>query len=444
MSKNENMKTKLLLNLVALALLVPFTAFAQTDVVGVRMWPAPDNTRLVFDVNGPVEHNIFALEGPDRLVIDLKDTRLATDVEQPTDKNGLLTAIRYATRDRNDLRIVLDLAAPVRPKTFNLKPNDQYGYRLVIDLFDSRGQIANAPSQPRSLASEEQRPVVIAIDAGHGGEDPGAMGPHRTREKDVVLAIARQLEKLVSAEYGMQPLMIRDGDYFIKLGDRVKKARDNRADFFVSIHADAFHDARARGASVYMLSRNGASSTHAKMLADKENDSDLIGGVSLDDKDDLVASVLLDLSLTAKNEVSFDVAQRVLSQLDGVSTLHRRAVERAGFRVLKSPDLPSILVETAFISNPKEERKLKDPRYQRQMAAAIMDGIRSYFKENPPRDTILAALAKQRHVISRGDTLSTIAHRYRVDLDTLRSVNGLHSNLLKVGDTLRIPASSDG
>jgi N-acetylmuramoyl-L-alanine amidase len=267
------------------------------------------------------------------------------------------------------------------------------------------------------------------------------MGPRRTREKDVVLAIARKLYALVEKEPGLKPVMIRDGDYYIGLRKRVEIARKHKADLFVSIHADSFRDHRARGASVYTLSRSGATSEQARLLAEKENSSDLIGGVSLDDKDDLLASVLLDLSQTATIEASTDVASRLLSGLKRLGKVHKSRVEQAGFRVLKSPDLPSILVETAFISNPEEERKLRSSSHQYRMASAIMSGIRGYFVDNPPPGTILAQ-AKRKHITARGDTLSGIARAYRVSLDSLRTYNGLHSNELRVGQVLRIPSGS--
>lgn len=431
--------------LIALLLLCITTPnWAANAVNGLRMWPAPDHTRLVFDTTGPVEHSLFVLKGPDRLVIDMKDARLTTDIDKLDHSNSLLTGIRSAQRDGKDLRVVLDLKGAVQPKSFVLRPNEEYGNRLVIDLFDSTSTPALTRTTIKSLSSSQKaREVVIAIDPGHGGDDPGAIGPNGVREKDVVLAIARRLKTLVDNEPGMRAVMIRDGDYYIGLRKRVKLARETyRADFFVSIHADSFKDKRARGASVYTLSPGGASSEQARMLAEKENASDLIGGVSLDDKDDLLASVLLDLSQTASIEVSSDVASRVLSGLKGIGKLHKPRVEQAGFRVLKSPDLPSILVETAFISNPSEERKLQNAEQQQQMAQAIVNGVRGYFKQNPPPGTILAMNKKREHVISPGETLSEIARYYQVSLDTLRSANNLRSNSLQVGQILQIPADS--
>ena len=418
------------------------SAWAQpVKIEGVRMWPAPDSTRLVFDLSAPVQHSIFVLKNPDRVVIDISDASLVHPIAGLDYGKSLLQDIRSGVRHEHDLRVVLDMKRAVRPKSFLLRPNQQYGNRLVIDLEDA----AKTPTPVITSAHRVHgREIVIAIDAGHGGEDPGAHGPHGTKEKNVVLAIARQLEKLVAKQPGMKPFMTRDGDYYVSLRKRIQEARAARADLFVSIHADAFRDRSAHGASVYALSRRGATSEHARWLAAKENSSDLIGGVSLDDKDDLLASVLLDLSQTATIEASTDAASDVLKQLRKVGRVHRNHVERAGFVVLKSPDVPSMLVETAFISNPSEERKLRDPHHQYQIALAIMKGIRVYFKQHAPPGTLLAKRERERrHVIVRGDTLSAIAQQYSVSLDTLRSVNGLHGDTLHVGDTLQIPPSSD-
>ena len=415
-------------------------AWADVQVKGVRMWPAPDNTRLVFDLSDPVDHMLFSLKSPDRIVIDLKDAQFSSSLPGFDFSNSYIKNIRYAARKGNALRFVLDLNTQVRPKSFVLKPHGEYGHRLVIDLF-AAAQIPPQKSLPRQQTSPERaREVIIAIDAGHGGEDPGAIGRKGTREKDVVLAIARKLERLVKKEPGMRAVMIRDGDYYVGLRNRVEKARQYQADLFISIHADAFKDRRARGSSVFVLSDRGASSEAARFLAESENSADLIGGVSLDDKDELLKMVLVDMVKNSTIEDSHDVAARVLRDLRQVNTLHKSQVEQAGFRVLKSPDVPSILVETAFISNPAEERKLRSSRHQEALARAILSGVRSYFRSNSPPGTILAS-GPRRHVITRGDTLSEIAARYRVSVGSLRRYNGLRSDRLKVGEVLQIPLS---
>ncbi len=418
-------------------------AAAQVDIENVRLWPAPKHTRVVFDVGAPVPHSLFVLEKPSRIVIDLRNARLRRAIPVAASEDSFLAGIRSASRNRGDLRVVLDLKQAARAKSFLLKPNAKYGHRLVIDL-----QVpvsAKQPKQPvRQITATKLKPkakvklrdLVIAIDAGHGGEDPGALGARGSKEKIVVMQIARQLEKLIRRERGLRAVMVRRGDYYVGLRERMRIARREKADLFVSIHADAFKDSRVRGSSVYVLSHNGASSEAAKWLADQENSADLIGGVSLDDKDDLLASVLLDLSQTATLSASTDAAGDILKQLKGLGKTHKRRVQRAGFMVLKSPDIPSILIETAFISNPAEERKLLSPRHQRSLAAAILKGVRAHLERTAPPDSLLAA---RKHVIARGDTLSKIANHYRVSMDALRTANALPHDKLFTGQILRIP-----
>jgi N-acetylmuramoyl-L-alanine amidase len=377
------------------------------------------------------------------LVIDLKKTRLKAKMPKPDAKERVVRNIRSAFRDGTDLRVVLDLERRVRPKSFILKPNREYGYRLVVDLeLEQTAQTANPVgilSKTSARARARSRDVIVAIDAGHGGEDPGARGARGTYEKDVVLGIARKLAALVKAEPGMRPVMIRNGDYFMKLRDRVRRARKYKADLFVSIHADAFRDPRVRGSSVYTLSQRGASSEAARWLAERENTADLIGGVKLENKDDILASVLLDLSQTATLQASMEAAANVLKGLKKLGKTHKRRVQQAGFVVLKSPDIPSMLVETAFISNPWEERRLKNPAHQKKLAKALMSGIRRYFQISPPAGTLLAESVPEKHIIVRGDTLSEIAHQYQVSLNNLRSLNKINGDRIRVGQVLSIP-----
>jgi N-acetylmuramoyl-L-alanine amidase len=411
------------------------------QVESVRLWAAPDSTRVVFDVTGPVEHRLFTLAAPDRLVIDLSDAGISSKVKQTQTRGGIVRNLRSATRDKHDLRLVLDLKGPVKPKSFVLKPNERYGHRLVIDLFESASVGKSKPKKVRTVAQPDAlRDLVIAIDAGHGGEDSGARGKRGTHEKDVVLAIARRLAKLVEKEPGMRPVLIRDGDYYIGLRKRIEKARQHRADLFVSIHADAFRDRRVQGSSVFVISRRGASSEMARWLAARENAADLVGGVSLDDKDDLLAEVLLDLAQSATQEASDAVANEVLAEMKRVGKVHKKSVQHAGFVVLKSPDIPSLLIETAYISNPAEEKKLKSARYQQKVANAIMKGVRGYFTANPPPGTLLAKTRPRRHVIRRGDTLSHIAQRYGVSMRAIRATNRLTNDRLMVGKVLAIPS----
>ena len=286
------------------------------------------------------------------------------------------------------------------------------------------------------------RDIVVAVDAGHGGEDPGATGKNRTREKDVVLAIARELKRTIDARPGMSAVLVRSGDYYIPLRDRFEIARKHRADLFISIHADAFKKRDVSGSSVFVLSRKGASSEFARRLAANENSADQVGGVTLNDKDDMLASVLLDLSQSATMEASHSVANSVLSSLRGVGKTHKNRVEHANFMVLKSPDVPSILVETAFISNPSEEARLKDPAWQRKLARVIGDGVQDYFYLSPPPGTWIAANRQPvRYKVVRGDTLGEIANRYRVSLYSLRRANDLNGDTIRVGSELLIPTT---
>jgi len=425
----------------ALALSLPASA---ATIEGVRLWSGPDQNRLVFDLNGPIEHKLFVLHSPERVVVDIKNARLLHDLSRLDLSKSFVRRVRSATHN-GDLRVVLDIRGRVRPKSFLLKPTQKYGHRLVIDLQEPRSK-PTVTQRSVQATQGKARDVIIAIDAGHGGDDPGASGRHGTREKDVVLAIARRLERLIREERGMRPVMIRTGDYYVSLRKRMQKARDMKADLFISIHADAFRDGRARGASVWVLSQKGASSEAGRWLAESENSADLIGGVSLDDKDDLLASVLLDLSQNATIAASLDVGGLMLGELKRIAKVHKPRVEQAGFVVLKSPDIPSILVETGFISNSREERNLRDPKYQHKLANAMLRGVRGYFTRNAPPGTLLALKSsgpktngERKYVIRRGDTLSAIAQKYRVSQKYLRTANNLSGDRLRVGQTLRIP-----
>ncbi len=418
-------------------------AAAPVTVNGLRVWEGPDSTRIVFDLSAPADHAVFSLENPDRIVVDLGNTRMGSSVEMP-ELGGRIAQIRNAPRERTDLRVVFDLTEKLKPKSFLVKPNGEYGHRLVLDL-----DVARAAGKPAPVkrVEPEGRELLVAIDAGHGGEDPGAMGRGGTREKDVVLAIARELAKRINAEPGMRAVLIRDGDYYVENADRRRKAREHGADMFISVHADAFTSSQPSGSSVYVVSERGASSEAARILAERENASDLVGGVSLSDKDDLLASVLMDLSKTATLSASLNVGRHVLQALDEATELHQSTVQQAGFIVLKSPDVPSILVETGFISNAAEERKLKDRGYQRKLAESIARGVRGYFYANPPPGTLVAAWQgrggdARQHAVRRGDTLSGIARQYKVSLQTLRQVNGKSDDTLRVGERLVIPLGS--
>jgi N-acetylmuramoyl-L-alanine amidase len=412
---------------------------APVDFEDVRFWTAPDHIRVVFDTNGPVQHQLFTLHNPERIVIDIPGARAKSSLKTKSVNTGLIDGVRVAMYKPDVLRIVLDLKEGVSPRSFTLKPNKQYGNRLVVDLYNKTNTASKAVVK-KTVAdkSNQLRDLVIAIDAGHGGEDPGAIGRHGTREKDVVYSIARRLAALIKKEPGMQAVLIREGDYYIGLRQRIDKARKLNADLFISIHADGFRDRRVRGSSVFVLSNRGATSEMARWVAEKENLSDLAGGVSLDDKDGLLAEVLLDLSQTATIEASLEVADNLLGELKGIGKTHKSSVQQAGFVVLKSPDIPSILVETAFISNPQEEKKLRSKKHQQVLARAMLRGIQDYFGKHPPPGT---RMVPRRYVVKSGDTLSHIALQHQVSLNRLRGYNSLKTDRLFVGKTLRIPPS---
>ncbi len=405
------------------------------EIRGVRYWSAPDHVRLVLDTSGPVKPKVFGLETPYRLVLDMRGVKLAAPLPKPDGSIPMLKGLRSGKPKPDVLRMVLDLKSAVKPKVFTLPPNERYGHRLVVDLYSASGRKVQTVKRTPKVA--KLRDVVVAIDAGHGGEDPGATGRRGTREKDVVLAIARKLAKLINKSKGMRAVLIRKGDYYIPLRRRIEIARQARADLFLSIHADSFKNARASGAGVYILSGRGASSEAARWLAARENASDLVGGVSLDDKDDVLAKVLLDLSQTATREHSQKLARKVLSELRRIGRIHHQGVQQAGFVVLKSPDIPSVLVETAFISNPEEERRLRSSKYQWYWAKAIHRGVHDYFLRHAPPNTVLAA--ERRHVIGRGETLAKIAHKYGVSTQILKDYNDLTGSRIKAGQVLKIP-----
>ncbi|WP_299939933.1 N-acetylmuramoyl-L-alanine amidase [uncultured Microbulbifer sp.] len=422
------------------ALAMALSAVAA-EVKGVRLWRAPDHTRLVFDLSGPAEHKLFTLGAPHRVVVDIADTELIAELDGLDLKGTPIAQVRHARHNGKDLRVVLDLQTQVKPRSFALRHHDKLPDRLVIDLYDN---VKNAVKTLKQVGGE--RDIVIAIDAGHGGEDPGALGPGRLREKDVVLAIARQLNKQMNGRPGFSAKLVRTGDYYIPHRERVNISRRMRADLFVSIHADAFTRKDARGAGVYAVSTRGATSETARFLAQRENESDLIGGagsLSLGDKDDTLAGVLLDLSMTATMNASLNIGASVLNQLGKVAHLHKERVEQANFAVLRSPDVPSILVETGFITNPQEAKRLRDPRFQSKLAQKLSDGIVAHFNSHPPADTWLAAQrggGAQRHVIVRGETLSGIAARYKVSVAALKKANGIDTSVIRVGQTLNIPS----
>lgn len=418
-----------------LALFIAQVAQAAIVISEARVWPAPDYTRITLETNTPIKHSMLMLDNPKRLVVDMENVEIGDALKNLSQKiqanDPYIQQVRTGYFKPGVVRVVIDLRADIKPEIFVLPPAGEYKHRLVIDVYPTvdplvallkqlnqstrqgtvdvppgtavlADKMPEVPGSDTAILSDDPKAVelpqatipdqpvfnvdrgfTVVIDAGHGGEDPGAKGARGSYEKHVTLAIAKKLKKLVDAEPNMRGVLTRDGDYFIPLQGRVIKARKLKADLFVSIHADAFVKPQARGSSVFALSERGATSASARYLASKENESDLIGGVSLGDKDPYLARTLLDLSQTATINDSLKLGKAVLKQLGGINTLHKHDVEQAGFAVLKSPDIPSILVETAFISNPEEERRLNDEDYQEKMAAAILTGIKSYFNSNP-------------------------------------------------------------
>lgn len=366
----------------------------------LRVWASPDSTRVVFDLDHTAAHKLYSLQGPERIVIDLPGVRTSESLQLPNETRGLIQRVRKGQQG-DGLRVVLDVNSAVKPKSFVLAPNGEYGYRLVVDLYPKASEPEPprpvAPSAPTQIAKPApsaptefvQKPIIVAIDAGHGGEDPGARGVNGVYEKDVVLQIARKLARRINAEPGFKAVMVRDGDYYIGLRKRVDKARKAQADLFVSIHANSFtKDRDVHGSAVYVLSRRGASSEHARWLEQKENAADLIGGVDIQEKDDTLAAVLVDISQTSAIEASIDLGARLLGALGKVNKLQKPDVQQAGFAVLKAPDIPSVLIETAFLSNEREAALLTHPESQERIVLSLHEGIMSYFESYRPLEQV--------------------------------------------------------
>lgn len=351
------------------------------NIQGLRVWGAPESTRVVLDLSGKVRYQISTLDKPYRIVLDIDKAQSKAKWDEKSFKNAGIANVRISNQNNGKLRLVLELKDKAKLSSFLLSPNGAYGDRLVIDL-------SFASKKPAKMISQGQystRAFVVAIDAGHGGEDPGAIGRYlRLREKDVVLSVSKKLEALINAQKGMRAYLIRSGDYYVGLRKRMELAREQGADLFVSVHADSFKDSKATGASVFVLSEKGASNEAARWLAESENRADLVGGVSLEDKGNLLASVLLDLSQTASQSASQELANHLIQNLAKVTDMHHKSVQHAGFMVLKSPDIPSVLVELGFLSNQKSEEKLGKPAHQQALANALLSGVKAYASKRPP------------------------------------------------------------
>ncbi|HZX71036.1 MAG TPA: N-acetylmuramoyl-L-alanine amidase [Rhodanobacter sp.] len=466
----------------------PLAGARATELKDARVWASPEYTRVVLDATGPLHYKIDQKGG--QIVVDLSDSKAAVDFAAPA-AQGLYRGLSHV-RSGNSLRLTANVDPSSRLKSFVLQPADGANYRLVLDLYPGSSPISagvaghaaavtvtySNPTHSRRVAAEQaaamlngQRAVVVAIDAGHGGKDQGAHGPGGTLEKNVTLAVARDLAAEINRQPGMKAVLTRDRDVFVPLKERYQIAREHNADLFVSIHADSFTTNDAKGSSVWVLSPRGKTSMAARWLADGQNRADLIGGISLDDKDDGLARMLLDMQQGWAIQASDEVANNVLKALGQLGPTHRGYVEHANFVVLRSPDVPSILVETAFISNPVEERKLRDPAHQKLLANAVMSGVKGYFESTPPLGTWFAAQAAKRngsrlatvpdsakvgdtsstaaaeasarsdmHKVGRGESLSSIARQYGVSLGALKSANQMSSNTVHAGVTLTIPA----
>lgn len=379
-------------------LVAPENVWAARFVDAVQTSSQPDYTRYLFNLNGPVEFKSFGLENPPRFVVDLTGTQTQHLSIPPAVASSVVKGLRVGVQDGSNLRLVFDLKAMVKPRLVLLPPGDGMGYRLVVDLPHDKAatlvarEVADPESKPKIQTGRTFRELVVAIDPGHGGKDPGAVGYRGTKEKHIVLDIGRRLRDMVAAAPGLRPVMTRDSDKFIHLRGRTAIARNAKADLFISVHSDAFRVTSARGASVFCLSQHGASSEAARWMANRENEADFVGGASISDHDQDVASVLLDLSQTKTLENSLDFAHRVLGQIGDVTDLHSKRVQQAGFVVLKSPDIPSILVESAFISNPEEEARLRTAKYQTEIARSILDGINTYYAARAPEGTHYAMI----------------------------------------------------
>jgi len=435
-----------------LLLIVFVTNVISAELRNVRIHEAPTSVRFVFDTSEKIDYKIFYLEDPDRIVLDLKNIRLkkGLNLKQLFASSKRFTGLRAAKRGRG-YRFVVDTNEKIPFKAFPLEPVTPYGHRLVVDM---------KTLEPKSEFKKEKekqpgfRDIVVVIDPGHGGEDPGAIGPKNIQEKQVVLQIARRIKKKLDLKQGFSATVLRSGDYYVPLIKRTEFARKSRADCFVSLHADAFKSSRVFGASVYMLSERGASSESAKWLEDIEKKSDLIGGagelsilgtkgdVNLNNEVPFLAETLLDLSMNANRSKSDRLGRLVLSELKQVTPLHKKTVEKAGFVVLKRPDVPSILIEAGFISNPREAKRLTQLEHQEKLSKAIASGIERYFEQDPPVGSLLSSLSNTtKYRVVRGDTLSEISLRFGVNAASVKEINNLKSNRIKVGQLLVIPVT---
>lgn len=424
--------------------ILPAGRLLANQIDGVRVWLSPDSTRVVFDLATTPNYRYFSLAEPDRLVIDFKQTSLKTKVGKVNNSSKLLKKIRSSTQADGKMRVVLDLNKKIKPVIFPLTPTGQYGHRLVVDLYDTG--VKKAQKVRLNEKAKEKRDILVAIDAGHGGEDPGSVGSRGTYEKRVTLEIAKRLANLIKTEKGMKAKLVRTGDYYLGLNRRSEIARLAGADILISIHADAFSMPQPRGASVWVLSSKRANTEIGRWLEKHEKHSELLGGAAdiIQDttNERYLTQTILDMQMNHSRTVGYGVSIEILSELGRVTKLHKKQPESASLAVLKSPDIPSLLVETGFMSNPGEEKQLKTSSHQNKLAKAIFKGLKHYFRNNPPQGTLYASLNSQRtHKVRSGDSLSVLALRYNTSVTQLKKTNRLKGDVLQVGQVLTIPSS---
>ncbi|GAL08356.1 N-acetylmuramoyl-L-alanine amidase [Photobacterium aphoticum] len=427
------------------------------ELRGIRAWPAPDETRVVLDMQEKAEYSYFTLTKPDRLVLDLKDTTLKTKLPMAVKDSAVLKTIRSSgAPEKGTYRLVFEIKTGTTPKLFTLSPtpDGHYSHRLVLDLPHKTAPVkqASKPVSSKPVANDKailpygNDDIIVAIDPGHGGEDPGSIGPSRKYEKNVTLTIAKKVMARINATPGMKAVLTRQGDYFVNLNKRSEIARKNKAHLLVSIHADGFTSPKPRGASVWVLNTRRANTEIGRWLEQHEKQSELLGGgdvLSGDNEDQYLSMAVLDLQFSHSQKEGYDVASRVLKELKGVTTLHKSKPAHASLAVLKSPDIPSLLVETGFITNPTEERLLNATSHQNKLADAVYRGILSYFNEKPPEGTLFASRQHGiKHKVASGQSLSVIANKYGTSVSALKQANNLKSNTVRIGQVLMIPGKT--
>ncbi|KGJ92742.1 N-acetylmuramoyl-L-alanine amidase [Colwellia psychrerythraea] len=421
---------------VAILSLLSVNTYAANSIDGIRVWPAPENTRIVFDVKQKPDYKYFTLSKPNRLVIDFTNTKNTVALKNLAVNDPRVKLFR-SSLTKGKTRLVLELTKSYQLTVFPLAPAGQYGHRLVIDLYDKNRSKKNV-SKPKQSVGD----IIIGIDAGHGGEDPGSIGGKGTYEKRVTLAIAKKLQKIINKEKGMKAVMIRSGDYYVNLNRRTSLARDKNVDFLVSIHADAFHTPGPSGASVWVVTKSRAESELSRWLVNREKKSELLGGgggVIKNTSDSHLALALADMSKEHSLGVSFGVANNVIKELKKITKMHKKTPQNGNFAVLKSSDIPSILVETGFISNHKEEKNLTWSKHQQRLANAIHVGIKNHFLAHPLTGSYFASVGYKKHKVRSGESLSVLAKRYNISMSKLKSINKLKTNSLRIGQTLKIP-----